>query len=383
MKRHAWLTAAIVFVSMLVGCGLAGCDREPLPVDNAPQTGLRVNVHDVRQQQIVPTTVLTGELVPKRTVRINAEVDGAIVQRVLVDAGDRVERGQPLLQVDDTALRLELLQAQAESRQAATDAARLRVEFGRYARVAAAGGVSANDRDAKGSEFKAAQERTIAVAAMRDLAARRLDKARFVAPETGLVLTRNVEVGDRTGSSNEPYFVIAADGDVEFQAAVGVRQLDGLRPGLRATIRPADGSAQLSGSVRTAAIGVDARDRRGIVRIRLDATMTARSGVPATAFIVSPTRTALVVPADSVHFDPMPWVWAIERDKTVRRRELQLGASTDHGFEVLQGLRAGDTIVGDAGALLVAGESVVPVRADPAPAVTAESATAESRDPVR
>ncbi len=377
MRPHTALTT--VFFCLYL---LAGCNQASVSVDKAPQMGLRVNVHDVRQQDIIPTTVLTGELVPKRMLRINAEVDGVIVRRVLADAGDRVERGQPLLDIDDTALRLELLQAEAESRRAATDAERLRVESGRFERVSVAGAVSANDRDAKRGEYKAAQELTFAAAAARDLAARRLDKSQFAAPEAGLVLARNVEVGDRTGVSNEPYFVIAADGELEFQAAVGVRQLDGLRPGLRATIRPADGSPPLSGSVRSAAIGVDTRNRQGIVRIRLDTAMTARSGVPATASIQSQPRTATVVAAGAVHFDPAPWVWVIDRRNIASRRELQLGATTDQGFEVLQGLRAGETVVGDAGALLVAGETVVPIRADPIPSKAA-NATVKTGDAVQ
>jgi RND family efflux transporter MFP subunit len=350
---------AIVLTATL----LSACSDTPSADKKTTLADMRVSVIEIAQRQVETGVALTGELAPRRVVRINAEVDGAIVRRVLVDAGERVERGQPLLQVDDRALRLELLQADAESRRAATDAARLRAELGRLQRVVAVGGVSANDLDAKRSEFESAQENTVASAAARDLAARRVEKARFTAPEDGLVLSRNVEVGDRTGSSNEPYFVIAADGELEFQASAGARQLQDIQPGLRAIIQLADGSAPLSGTVRAAAVGVDARDRSGVVRIGLDTPGAGRSGEPATARIVSASRRALVVPAGAVHFDPHPWVWVIARGNVVQRRELQLGATTEPGFEVVSGLRAGESVVGDAGALLVAGDRVEPVRA--------------------
>ena len=345
---------------------VAGCtintDNATTQARESPFPALRATVMTVQAQDISPSVLLTGEIAPVRTVRVHAEVDGAIVRRVLVEAGQRVERGQRLLEVDERGLRLQLEQASAQYRQAEHDAKRLHGELERLEQVAGIGGVSENELEAKRIEHRIAAEQRTANKAARDLAERQMRLSRFLAPESGLILARNVEIGDRTGTSNEPYFIIAADGELEFRAAVGIRQLQDVAPGMRATVIPSDGSSPLQGNVRAAARGVAPMDRRGMVRIRLQDPGPARSGVPATAKVLGQSRRGIVVPAAALQFDPNPWVWVVNAQSLVQRRALTLGVAAEQDYEVLRGLRVGDTIVADAGALLVEGDRIQPQR---------------------
>jgi HlyD family secretion protein len=354
-----------VFVSLLWLCALSACSSDPSERAVSPPL-LKVAVREAAMREIAPEIALTGELVPALMLRLMPETDGLTVERVLADVGDRVERGDALIAVDDAGLRLELIQARAEYAQATFDSDGLRRELARIEQVIAIGGVSANERDVKRSALRAAEQRALAAAAARDLIARRLNRARLSAPAAGKILARHVEVGDRTGNGNTPYFVIAADGQAEFESRAGLRQLQQLREGMTAVVRPADGASPLRGRVRIAADAVSGNDRLGQVRIALEPDVganatAARIGTPATALIRLATRRALFVPAAALRFSPDPWVWIVDRDNRVRRRDLRLGAAVADGYEALQGLRPGDRLVADAGALLVAGDRVEPI----------------------
>lgn len=370
-------------IAVSASFALSACSA-PEASSPAP-TLLRVAVVPAATRDIAPEIALTGELVPTRMLRVVPEVDGVIVERVLVDVGDRVERGQALVEVDDDGLRLELIQAHAEREQAAAETDSLRRELARIERVVAIGGVSENERDLKRSALRAVEQRTLGASAARDSIARRLNLASPRAPASGRILERNVEAGDRTGTANTPYFVIAADGEAEFEALAGLRQLQPLRSGMDATVRPADGSPPLRGRVRIAADALMSGDRRGKVRIALERdeaekdlaangrrSDAARIGTPAIATVTLPARRALVVPAGALRFSPEPWLWVVDAGDRVRRRDLRLGVSLDDGYEVLHGLRAGERLVADAGALLVAGDRIHPlvdeVRAGSSPA---------------
>jgi HlyD family secretion protein len=375
MKCDAFKVSALL-LCLLSACSSGDGRRADAVAEPAP---LKIAVREVALREIAPEIALTGEFVPARMLRVVPEVDGLTVERVLADVGDRVERGDALIAVDDDGLRLELIQSGAEHQQAAIETAGVRRELSRIEEVMDIGGVSANERDLKRNALRAAEQRALVAAAARDLIVRRLNQARLPAPATGLVLERHVEAGDRTGTSQSPYFVIAADGGVEFEARVGARQLQALRQGMSATVRPSDGSPPLQGRVRIAADAVSGDDRLGKVRIALttavntnpnpnsgaDAVVTAaRIGIPATASVALASRSGLFVPAAALRFSPEAWVWIVDREDRVRRRDLRLGAAFADGYEVLHGLVVGDRLVADAGALLVEGDRVAPVLSD-------------------
>ena len=347
---------------LLVGA-LAACSKTPAPPAPAPAPGLRATVEKVQNVSIAPIVTLTGQLVARETVRVFSEVDGLIVRRVLVEAGETVRAGQPLLFVDTKPAQLELEQARAQQAQAVAEAQRLRQELERLRRVADVGGVSENALASSTLQLEAAEGQVRAATAARDIARRRLDQAGFRAPFTGVVLQRDVEVGDRTGANGTPYFVIAKDGEVEFEAFAAIRQLDAIRSGQSAAVHVDGRAGPQAGVVRAAAVAADGGTRSGRVRIRPENATFGPGGAPATATIALPGRTAPTVPASALRFDPQPWVWRVGADGIVSRQNVELGLPSADRYEVRAGLAADDRFVSDAGALLVEGDRVTPVEA--------------------
>ncbi|WP_341502074.1 HlyD family type I secretion periplasmic adaptor subunit [Gallaecimonas sp. GXIMD4217] len=55
-----------------------------------------------------------GKVIPSKQVQIIQSVDGGVVQEIFVQEGQQVEKGQPLLRIDDTRFRSDYLQKEQE-----------------------------------------------------------------------------------------------------------------------------------------------------------------------------------------------------------------------------------------------------------------------------
>lgn len=80
-----------------------------------PETG--VKVAEVTKETVQETVDIVGSLESPRVSRIGSEVEG-IVEDIFADEGDHVKKGQPLLQVSNSQLRLSLSKARAEEDEA-------------------------------------------------------------------------------------------------------------------------------------------------------------------------------------------------------------------------------------------------------------------------
>ena len=109
--------AASAVLASLAGCGGKGggaaADQGPPPVP--------VSVAQVVRGPIASTFTLTGTIIPGQQANLSSVISGQVLA-VNVQIGDRVRRGQLLVQIDDSTLRATLAQNQA-----AYDAARARL----------------------------------------------------------------------------------------------------------------------------------------------------------------------------------------------------------------------------------------------------------------
>ncbi|MBU1332469.1 MAG: efflux RND transporter periplasmic adaptor subunit [Gammaproteobacteria bacterium] len=97
---------------------LSACD-EPLPGDSEapPIETSRVTVVAAKATTFGEQFVLSGTLTAERQAQLSVRADG-LISRVHVDAGDKVQRGQVLLELDPALSLQILLRARAEAAQA-------------------------------------------------------------------------------------------------------------------------------------------------------------------------------------------------------------------------------------------------------------------------
>jgi RND family efflux transporter MFP subunit len=111
MKARLWIPLAGVAVLGLVAWGVLA-ERSSRREAGVQAEAVAVIVAAPRTGPVERTLLYSGSLVPKSTVTLTARVPGKI-ERILVEEGQLVTRDQPLLLVEDDAVRLQMQQAHA------------------------------------------------------------------------------------------------------------------------------------------------------------------------------------------------------------------------------------------------------------------------------
>lgn len=357
LRRHL-ATLAVICVSPLA---LSACGDKPSadPRTEAPL---------VRAAQVQTATsstrAFTGTVAARVQSDLGFRVSGKVLER-LVDTGQAVKRGQPLMRIDPIDLNLA-----ARAQQEAVSAARARAQQtaedeARYRDLRGTGAISASAYDQIKAAADAAKAQLSAAEAQADVARNASSYAVLLADADGVVVETLAEPGQ----------VVSAGQAVVRLARAGQREAIVQLP---ETLRPAVGSlaqAQLYGNrqasvparLRQLSDAADRMTRTYEARYVLEGALAqAPLGATVTVEILdgAPSRSAsLQVPIGAV-FDPGkgPGVWAIEGTpaKAVWRPVQVLGL-TDETAQVSGGIKAGDQVVALGAHLLREGEIVRPI----------------------
>ncbi len=212
MKSRKWLwigLAAAVVVALVV----ANVVRSKAGKVESVQLA-RVRVEDITSRVRAP-----GKIEAKTQVKVSADIMGKIVV-LAVKEGDRVRKGQLMLQLDDTQYRAydgqaraTAASARARAREAEQSLKGAEAMYRRQVALFEQKLLSDAEKDQADSAIEAA--RSAAQAARQEVAradatviaaADNLRKTRFVAPFDGVVSALNVEAGENviTGTMNNP-----------------------------------------------------------------------------------------------------------------------------------------------------------------------------------
>ena len=303
----------------------------------------------------------SGVLAARRDLPVGIAGEGGRVVQVLVDAGSWVGKGQVLAVVDRS------VQAQQIASQAATvevqeaNARLAQSKLDRSLKLVSNGFISNADieqlvatRDAAIAQVRVARA---ALAELRASAAR----LNIVAPEAGLVLTRQVEPGQIVGAASGTLFRIARDGELEMQARLSESNLARMALGDPADVTPVGTTTHFTGHVWQLAPVIDPTSRQGIARIALPFDKALRPGGFATATLRSGSTTAPVLPESAILSDANgAYVYVVTTANKVERRAVATGDVTPEGIAVLTGLTGTERIVLRAGGFLNPGDKIKP-----------------------
>ena len=166
----------------------------------------------VERGEVVATVSASGTLNAVTTVQVGSQVSGKI-KHLYADFNSRVEKGQLIGRIDPDTFEAKVNQAKAE-----VDNARVAVKdakIKRDSRVALfqEGGTSQEERDSAQASYDSAAARLEAALAALRAAQVDLDRTYINAPVNGVVIARNVDVGQTVAASLQAptLFLIAED----------------------------------------------------------------------------------------------------------------------------------------------------------------------------
>ncbi len=309
-----------------------------------------------------PALTATGKIVSDHLVEVVTKVSGQIVG-LEFEQGDRVQQGQVLARLEDVNYRARRDQAAALVQKARADVEFREYELRRIERLF---------QTAKGSERELAEARRLRDEAVAQLAAdeaalvfaqKALSDTQVVAPISGVVLERNVEVGDFVaaeggrGANANAQFATIADMS-KLRVEVDVSELDVARvrkdmpcimtpdaykdrryPGYVMWLDPAANYAKATVQVK---VRIENADE--FLRIEGVAQVTFLSEAPDPA---AAQESTIRVPAGACRLAPdsaEAEVLLIEND-VLQSRKIAVGRNFGSTIEVREGLRGGERIV--------------------------------------
>jgi RND family efflux transporter MFP subunit len=368
-QKRRWVIIAAVAIFVLVIVAAAMLMGRGSPADNKAAGGKAagqvptVTVVVPGQSSVGRTIVASGPLAAKRDQPIGIAGQGGRVVRVLADAGTWVNAGQTLAVVDRSVQTQQAAQLAAQVQAAKADATLAQSNYERALALEGRGFVSKADIDSKRASRDAAYAQVRVAEAQLNATRAQIGQLNVVAPTSGLILARNVELGQVVSPGSGALFRLAEGGQMEMQAQLSQQDLAFVHTGMPASVTPVGSKTSIAGTVWQVAPVIDPQSRLGQVRIQIPYTPAVQPGGFAEARITGGSTTAPVLPQSAVLSDERGnYVYIVNAKNEVERRDIKIGTVNDDGVTIASGLSGNEAVVLSAGPFLNPGQKVNPRR---------------------
>jgi RND family efflux transporter MFP subunit len=338
---------ALLFLSFAV-CRQPAADEEK----KDESFGLApVKVFKVQRQKISEKLFYTGVIEAWNKINVTPDIGGKIA-RIYVEEGDRVEKGQLLAELDTRAVRLQLDQAQAALAVAEANYNDAQKNMERMERLKKEDAASDQQYEKVKLAYEAADAQLKQARAAVNLGRYNLDVSLMKAPFSGIVASKNAEVGEvinpMMGGFSPTSGVLTLMDFSRVKIEIDATQQDvarikkGQTAQLRVTALP---DRIFQGRVSIVNITADPASKKFKVEVTVDnPDLALRPNTFGEVTLeVSTHEHALVIPQMAVLENK--YVFRVKDDNTVERVELNLGLQNSDRIEVINGLKEGDLVV--------------------------------------
>jgi RND family efflux transporter MFP subunit len=366
-RRNLWVAIAIAAVVIAVVVLLAMrltqafgvknvANKIPIPTVSVTEVGVST----------VPTTVsIIGTIAARYDMPIGVEGDAGRVSAIYVEAGDHVKRGQVLARLNVSVLEPQVANLEASLEQARAEAELADAEYRRAQAVGASGALSAEETQRRKSAGLTAAAKVKVAAAQLAEAQARLARAAVRAPADGIILTRNVEVGQTATPGGEALFRLSERGEVELRGQVAEQDLPLLKVGQSVNVGLTGTTRVYEGHIRLLSAVIDPQTRLGMARVALTPDVNLRPGAFARADVTVSNADRAVLPQTAVLTDDKgSYVLIVNAQHKIERRAVRVSGMVQNGVTIAEGINGKEQVVATAGAFLQEGELVNPVLKD-------------------
>jgi HlyD family secretion protein len=364
-----WLITALVLAAAVFWL----FDRKPLPI-----FWPEVETTSVRQvTSTQKSTVLTasGYTYAVKRAAVGAKIIGRILE-LPVDEGDVLKKGDLIAVLDSDNLKADVASAEAALLERQADLGDARRERGRQQQLVDSGIGTQAALDAATTRIALIEAQIQAAEARLRAARSQLAYTRIFAPIDGVVIERNVEVGEMVApggftsqQSTGAILRLADPKSLEIEADVNESYISRLRRGQPATIvvdavpdktyrgqlRQIVPTADRQRAVVQVKVTIDDRDERLVPD--MSATVTFLEEGTAAEALQDVPPTLYLAERAVVEKDGMTKVW-VRQGEVLAERTVTFGAKEGQDRVVITGLNAGQEVIVPGSEKLVVGQKV-------------------------
>ncbi len=322
---------------LVIGLAVLGCKQkaEVQSSSNESPESIRVAIKIVESQETDGVLYFSGQIEPILTVPLSFKLPAAIAN-IYVSEGDRVNKGDVLAELDKTMYQSTYNAALAMEKQA-EDA------YGRLKTVYDNGSLP----EIKWEEIKSKLEQANSTA---QIAQQNVDNCRILAPISGIVGARNIEVGSNATPGITAFKLISID-EIYARVSVPENEINNIKKGQIAQITlPAIKGKVFEGTVEKVGVVANTISKTYEVKLRINNKnreikpgMVCNIGLP-----LNTGPAGILVPVQSVMTDAnaVNYVFVVDKEnQRVSRRNILTSKFVGNQLFITSGLKPGEWIV--------------------------------------
>lgn len=329
-----------------------------------------VGLARARRGEVREEILITGALKPKEQVDVTSKVTGRI-ERVLVNIGDHIKKGDLISEMEDLELRQQVRRAEATLDVSAATLAQRKAELAnaladleRSRQLMEQGLIPRVEFESKQTTFRVIQAQVKLTEAQGEAARAeleelkiRLEQMRIFAPIDGQVAERYVDVG-AVVSPSTPVARLVNLSTLITRANVPEREVSKLRLGNKAIVQvDAMPGHTYDGKVSRVSPVLDAATRTALVEVEIpnrDNALKAEMFVRV-ALDLATLRPAVLIPREAlVYRGQQPGVYTLSGDQPVFR-PVEPGVSQGDEIEILSSIEPGTDLIGQGASMVTEG----------------------------
>ena len=362
-SRQRIFFAALALFALGIGLRLIANAKSSAELEASTSAALERTVMITRAKPgaLTRNISLPATLRGNNETAIYARSNGYVVS-INKDIGDSVKQGELLATIAAPEQDQELAQAQATQTQTQARAQLAQLTAERYESLRLKDGISQTDLEEKRSELQ--QERANLAAA--DANVKRLQQLRalrsIVAPFSGVVTRRNINVGDLIATGNRELFALSQIDPLKLTVWVPQAYASQVKIGQQVHIELNEFQHEsIVATVKRFAGGIDTQTRSRQVDLVLpNPSGKFLPGAYAEAHIDLTSNVASLIAPSSILMTTADGFQAavVDHDNHIVFRDIKIGRDLGREIEVLDGIASDDTLVVSPSDLLVEGELV-------------------------
>lgn len=343
MNKKIYTIVAFYFALLLTSCG--SNDKKEL-ADNSPAISVKVNQVETNDNN--PFLSVSGKIQATNSADLSTRMMG-YVNKVHVNVGDKVTKGQLLVSINNRDLQAKRAQVNAGITEATAAFNNAQKDYNRFKNLFADNSASQKELDDMTANYNMAKARLEAANQMKNEINAQFAYSNITAPFNGTITSKNIKTGDMA-NPGVPLISIETPEKFEVIAMVPETEISQIKNGVDVDVFVKSINKSLKGKVTEVSTSAKHTGGQYLVKIDLDKTEAdILSGMFTTVqFPVAKqsSNDMVLIPQSAIVLKgQLSGVYTVSESNTALLRWLQLGRVYGDQVEVLSGLSTNESYI--------------------------------------
>lgn len=343
MKTKLYIIALLTAAGQLTSCGNGG---EKTVTDNTP--AVNVSVSSVTQENNLPFVTASGKIEAVNSANLSTRIMG-YVDRIYVQVGDKVKKGQQLISISNTDLSAKLAQVNAKITEATAAFYNAEKDYNRYTALFNENSASQKELDDITAHYNMAKARLEGTQQMKNEVNAQFSYANIRAPFNAKVTNKFINVGDMA-NPGMPLLEVESPGSFQVLAMVPESEILQIKDVTQVDVVVKSLNETVKGKVVEVSTSAKNTGGQFLVKVVLDKSdVHIMSGMYTTVRFpvtkIDATATVMIPIKAIVNNGQLTGVYTISESNTALLRWLRLGRTIGDKVEVLSGLSSNEQYI--------------------------------------